>query len=63
MVRLLPLLERELDGADQPDVFVNCNTEGEDVLLRLPFVELLDADLQVGEGFEWRGEGLGELNG
>lgn len=44
---LLSLLEGQLDRANKSDVFINGDTKREDILLRLPLMELLNADLEI----------------
>lgn len=62
MVGFLALLEGLLDAADQADVFVDDDAEGQDVLLRLAVVEVADAGLDVGEAFERGRKRGGELD-
>ena len=45
MERFLALCERLFHRRDETDVLVDGDAEGEDVLLRLAFVELSDPDL------------------
>lgn len=52
LVGFLALLEGELDAANDADVFVDRDANGEDVLGCLPLVELLDANLEGGEVVE-----------
>ena len=47
MVRFLTLLECRLDATNQAYVFINYDTEGENVLLCLTIVELTNAELDV----------------
>lgn len=63
MKRLLALLECLFHGADEPDVLVDGDAEGEHVLLGLALVELADAELEVRQAGEGAGEGGGELDG
>ena len=62
VVRFLSLRKRLLNTADDPDVLVDGDAEGEGVLLRLAVVELLNPNLKVREGFQWGGEIPGELD-
>ena len=56
MKRPLPLPKSLLHAADQTQVLVDDNAEGEHVLHRLALVEFLDAELEVAEGVEGPGE-------
>jgi len=49
VVGFLALLEGEFDTANDADVFIHRDADGEDVLLRLAFMELFDANLKFGE--------------
>lgn len=58
----LALVEGLLDAADEADVLIDDEAEGECVVGGLAGVEVVDAELEVGEGGERGGEGGGELD-
>ena len=43
--RFLTLGKGHLDASNQPDVFVDRNAEGQDILLRLSFVQFFNSEL------------------
>lgn len=62
MIGLLSLGEGGFDTAYQPNVLIDRDSEGEDVLLGLTVVEFLDAELEFGEALEGTGEGGGKFD-
>lgn len=58
----LALLERLLYGANQPDVLVDHDAEGQDILLCLAVVEVAAAELEIGEAGQGAGDCGGELD-
>lgn len=62
MIRFLPLREGGLDRADQADVFIDHDAEGQNILSCLAFVEFADAELEVTEAVQRPGERRGEFD-